>query len=103
MRRLASRYAEIAHLDVQKERIERYYRTNALEPVRPVVLIDEVPWGEIRDDALVNVCDQELGWLEGHLRRVLYQWEHFQVDLVVPPAYHVKKQIRWISGIGLAV
>ena len=55
LRHLAGRYSEIAHLDVQQKRIERYYRTNAMENVRPVVLIDEVPWGEIRDDALVNV------------------------------------------------
>ena len=101
LRQLAGRYSEIAHLDVQEERIERYYRTNAMEPVRPVVLIDEVPWGEIRDDALKNVCAPELGWLESHLRSTLYQWEHFQVDRVVPPVFHVHKQARWLRGIGI--
>lgn len=84
LRQLAARYSEIAHLDIQKERIERYYRTNALESVRPVVLIDEVPWGEIKDSALTNVCAPELGWIESRLRQTLYQWEHFQVDRVVP-------------------
>ncbi len=59
LRRLAECYSEIAHLDVQKERMERYTRTNALENVRPVVLIDEVPWGEIKDSALTNVCAAE--------------------------------------------
>jgi hypothetical protein len=49
LRQLAGRYSEIAQLDVQQERIERYCRTNAMESVRPVVLIDEVPWGEIKD------------------------------------------------------
>jgi len=103
LRRLAQRYSEIAHLDVQQQRIERYYKTNAMEAVRPVVLIDEVPWGEIRDEALTNVCAPELVWLETHLRRTLYQWDHFQVDLVVPPVFRVGKRVRRMSGIGIEV
>jgi len=103
LRPLAERYSAIAHLDVQQERLERYYRTIGLEQVRPVVLIDEVPWGEIRDDALVNVCQLgEYGQLEGTLRRALYQWEHFQVDRVFPPVFHVPRQIR-STGIGMQV
>ena len=103
LRSLAERYSEIAHLDIQKARIERYYRTNSLEDVRPVVLIDEVPWGEIRDVALELRCEgDEQRELEGRLRRALYQWDHFQVDLVIPPVFRVSKRIR-SSGIGLAV
>lgn len=103
LRSLAARYSEIAGLDIQKQRIERYYRTNGLEKVRPVVLIDEVPWGEIRDEALVLRCErQELHWLEQRLRRALYQWEHWQVDLVVPPIFRIAKRID-SSGIGLEV
>jgi hypothetical protein len=103
LRHLAGRYSEIARLDVQKERMERYYRTNARENVRPVVLIDEVPWGEIRDSALTNTCATELGWIEWPLRCALYQWEHFQVDQVVPPVFRVGKRARWLSGIGIEV
>jgi hypothetical protein len=103
LRRLAERYAEIAQLDIQQERMDRYYKTNAMEDVRPVVLIDEVPWGEIRDEALTNVCAPELAWLETRLRHTLYQWEHFQVDLVVPPVFHVGKHRRLLRGIGIEV
>ncbi len=103
LRHLAERYSEIACLDVQKERIERYYRTNALENVRPVVLIDEVPWGEIKDEALTNACAPELGWIESQLRRALYQWAHFQVDRVVTPVFQVVKRARWLRGIGIEV
>ena len=103
LRILAERYGEIAHADIQQERTERYYKTNAMEDVRPVVLISEVPWGEIRDEALTNACAPALSWLETHLRQTLYQWEHFQVDLVVPPVFKVGKKIRWLSGIGLNV
>ncbi len=102
IRGLAERYAEIAQLDVQKERIERYYKTNALEVVRPVVLISEVPWGEIKDEALVSSCSPELQGIEGHLRRTLYQWEHFQGDMVVPPAFRVVKRTR-STGVGVRV
>jgi hypothetical protein len=102
LRPLAERYSEIAHLDVQKKRIERYYRTNACEEVRPVLLIDEVPWGEIRDDCLRNVCSKECAWLEGLLRTTLYKWDHFQVDMVIEPVFHIPKRLS-SSGIGLEV
>ena len=103
LRPLAQRYAEIAHLEIQKERIERYYRTNSMEEVRPVVLIDEVPWGEINDAELRNQCEhEELLWIEERLRRSLYQWDHFQVDFVIPPVFRVEKRIR-SSGIGMDV
>jgi len=102
LRSLAERYTELANLDVQKERIERYYKTNALEEVRPVVLIHEIPWGEIRSDALANTCSKELRWLETELRQTLYRWQHFQVDMVIPPAFGVAKRRR-STGIGLDV
>ncbi|MCF7838719.1 MAG: hypothetical protein K9N49_08830 [Candidatus Marinimicrobia bacterium] len=103
LRRLAERYSAIAHLDIQQQRMERYRQTNAREPVRPVVLISEVPWGEIKDEALTNRCAPDLAWLETHLRQTLYQWEHFQVDLVVPPVFRVAKQRHRSRGIGLEV
>ena len=100
LRSLAERYTELANLDVQKERIERYYKTTSMEEVRPVVLISEIPWGEIKDDALTNACSKELGWIETQLRRALYQWDHFQVDLVIPPVFRVGKKSR-STGIGI--
>lgn len=103
LRRLAERYSEIAHLDVQRQRLDRYARSNAMEAVRPLVLIDEVPWGEIRDQALANVCDPELEWLESRLRQTLFQWDHFQVDLAVPPVFRVAKRSRLLRDIGIQV
>ncbi len=101
LRPLAGRYSEIANLEVQQERLDRYRRTNALEQVRPVVLISEIPWGEFDDDALVCKCeDKRARGMEGNFRRTLYQWEHFQVDTVIPPCYAVSKRTR-STGIGL--
>jgi hypothetical protein len=103
LRSLAERYSEIANLDIQKERIDRYYKTISMEEVRPVVLVYEVPWGEIKDDELVCRCEnQELRWLEWQLRVSLYQWDHFQADYVIPPVFRVGKRIQ-SSGIGMAV
>jgi hypothetical protein len=102
LRGLAERYSEIAHQDIQRERIARYIQTNSNEPVRPVVLIDEVPWGEIRDEALVCRCANELRWMEVPLRYALYQWEHFQADQVIRPEFRVGKRTR-STGIGLEV
>jgi len=102
LRGLAERYSAIAHEPVQQQRLDRYYRTIAREPVRPVVLIFEVPWGEIRDEALVCRCAPELRWLEAPLRQTLYQWEHFQADHVIRPEFRVAKRTR-NSGIGLEV
>lgn len=103
LRRLAGRYSEIAHLDVQRQRLERYRKTNAMEDVRPVVLIDEVPFGEINDESLRNVCAPGLAWLETPLRRTLYQWEHFQADMALPPVFRVNKHIQWRRDIGIQV
>jgi len=102
LRELAGRYSEIAHLPVQKERLARYVAGNDLQVVRPVVLIDEIPWGEIRDPALQCIASPELHWLEGNLRRALYQWEHFQVDRVIPPVFRIGKVAR-STGIGIEV
>lgn len=100
LRELANRYAEIANLDVQKERIKRYKKTVGLELVRPPVLIFEVPWGEFDDEFLVNVCSPEYRGIEGTMRKSIYQWEHFQVDHVINPVYKVGKASQ-NTGIGL--
>lgn len=102
LRELAEQYSDIAHLDVQRQRMGRYADSNDLHVVRPVVLIDEVPWGEIGDSALTNICAPELQWLEARLRRALYQWDRFQVDMVVPPVFKVQKETV-STGIGIEV
>ena len=103
VRPLAERYAELSGLEVQRERIERYFKTIRLEEVRPIVLIDEVPWGEIEDDDLVlRSEDDQYRALEERLRRALYQWEHFQGDFVIPNEFAVSKEIS-TTGIGIEV
>ncbi len=85
LRRLAGELAEIAALPVHREKMELWRRLNDLEPVRPVVWINEIPWHEM------NVNDEltlrtEAPWareFETRLRRTLYQWRHMPCDMVI--------------------
>lgn len=85
LRRLAEELAEIAALPTHREKMELWRRLNDLEPVRPMVWINEIPWHEM------NVNDEltlrtEVPWareLETRLRRTLYQWRHMPCDMIV--------------------
>ena len=70
--------------------------------IRPVVLIDELPWNEMNvDGSLTPVCeDAALRDAEVFFRRALYRHRHFPADMIVQPHVTVRKIIR-SSGIGL--
>lgn len=90
LRELARRKAEIGALPVQKERFELWRRLNRLQPVRPLVWINEVPWHEMNwNDELTPRCAEGLArQVEMGLRMELYQWDHFQGDMVVEPVVY---------------
>jgi hypothetical protein len=101
IRELAERYAAIAALPVQEEKRRLWSKLNGLCPERPMVTIDQICWSEFTDDSLTLRCeDPECRGYEYWLRRVLYQWEHFPVDMVVDPFVRVYKAVN-NSGIGL--
>ena len=104
LRELGARVAEIAALPVQEEKRALWRRLNALEPERPMVMIDQVCWNEMNiDDALTLRCvDAELRGYEERLRRTLFQWKYFPVDMVVEPFMRVPKAIC-NSGFGIGV
>ena len=96
IRELAAQTAEIAALLVQEEKRQLWRKLNALEPERPMVMIDQVCWNEmnINDELTLRCVDPELRWYEEHLRRTLYQWKHFPVDMVVEPFFKIPKAIQ---------
>ena len=102
IRGLAARVAEIAALPVQAEKRDMWKRLNALRPVRPMVLIDEIPWHEMDVDGfLQGQCeDPLLRGIEGRLRRTLYRWEHLRADMVVEPYIELPRAIE-SSGFGI--
>jgi hypothetical protein len=85
LRRLGEEIAEAAADPVNRERAELWRRLNDLDPVRPVVWINEIPWHELAGDAeLTPGCAE--GWFRGlevRMRRTLYQWRHLPGDMVV--------------------
>jgi hypothetical protein len=91
IRELAARTAEIAALPVQEEKRRLWRRLNALDPVRPMVMIDQVCWNEMAVDGelALHCTDPECRAYEQNLRRTLYQWKHFPVDMVVEPFVRV--------------
>jgi len=104
IRDLASRVAEIAALPVQEEKRLLWRKLNGLSPERPMVMIDQVCWNELTPDEELDLrCEsQECRRHEILLRRVLYQWRHFPVDMVVEPFIRIPKAIH-NSGFGIEV
>lgn len=104
IRDLAAQVAEIAALPVQEEKRALWRKLNALRPERPMVMIDQVCWNEMTvDDELTLRCqDPECRGYEELLRRTLYQWRHFPVDMVVEPFIRVPKAVT-NTGFGIAV
>ncbi|HHN46507.1 MAG TPA: hypothetical protein ENN09_03610 [Planctomycetes bacterium] len=104
IREFAARTADIAALPEQEEKRALWRRLNALNPARPMVMIDQVCWNEMNGDGELTLqcSDPECRWYEERLRRTLYQWKHFPVDMVVEPFILVHKAVR-NSGFGVGV
>ena len=104
IRELAARVAEIAALPVQEEKRMLWRKLNGLHPERPMVMIDQVCWNEmnIEDELTLRCDDPELRGYEDQLRKILYQWAHFPVDMVVEPFMRIPKAVR-NTGFGVVV
>jgi hypothetical protein len=85
LRHLGDQQARIAALPIHKEKAELWRRLNDLEPVRPLIWINEVPWHEMNLNGELTLQTQD-PWaqrIETELRRLIYQWDHFPADMVV--------------------
>ncbi len=104
LRRLANEVSEIAHMDRYLDNVALHRAVNDKRMVRPVVLIDELPWHEMDfDGSLAPICeDPVLRDAETYLRRVLFRHRHFPADMLVKPYYPLRKVIVE-SGIGVTV
>jgi hypothetical protein len=104
VRELAKRAAEIAALPVQGEKRVLWRKLNARKPARPMVMIDQICWNEMNvGDELALMCaDAECRGYEDYLRRTIYQWKYFPVDMVVEPFIRVPKAIC-NSGFGIVI
>ena len=96
VRKLAGRVAEIAALPVQDEKRALWRKLNARDPARPMVMIDQVCWNEMNvgDELILRCTDPDCRGYEDYLRRTLYQWKHFPVDMVVESFVRAPKAIH---------
>jgi hypothetical protein len=102
LRELARQVAEIAALPQQQETIRLWKALNGLRPVRPMVMIDQIPWHEMDvNGELAPACEDEFcRKIETRLRRTLYSWKHMRADMVVEPFVDLPKAISgWDFGI----
>lgn len=91
LRRLAGQIAEIAALDVQQKNADMYRALNSLRPVRPIVLIDELPWNqlEVTGELTLKCEDEYLRSVEQQMRRIIYKWNHCRCDMIVENFWRV--------------
>ncbi|MBR2460268.1 MAG: hypothetical protein IKB34_03455 [Clostridia bacterium] len=102
LRELAERYMEHACSDKNNERRELWRALNCMRMQKPMVAIDQIPWGELNvDGSLTNrVENSYFRGIETELLRAIYKFEHFQADTVLDPCIVLPRAIS-NSGFGL--
>jgi hypothetical protein len=90
LRSLAGRVADLAARTVEDQKRDLWYRHNALEPTRPVILCDpENGWNEIiRREDLECHDDLARSW-EWALRREIFWGSEMQDDRVIEPCFNL--------------
>lgn len=104
LRNLAFRYLEIANSSRNTENIKLHKAVIDLKQIRPVVLINELPWHEMNiDDELTLKCtDPYLQTVEWYFRTNIYKHKHMPADMIVSPFVPVHKIIH-STGNGISV
>lgn len=104
LRRLAADYFQASQSKANDERRILHRAVNDLQMIRPVVLIDEIPFHELNvDGSLTLQCeDPVLREAEDFLRKKLFQWKYFPADMILTPYFPVPKAFS-STGIGVSV
>lgn len=104
LRKLAREYMEAAMDQRNWENRILHTAVNDLKMIRPVVLINEIPFHELNfDGSLTLLCqDPVLKGAEDFLRKQLFQWRYFPADMILPPYFPVYK-IMHSTGNGFEV
>ncbi len=102
LRQLGEQYINIAGLPVQKEKIKLWKSLNRGDMQRPMVCIDQIPWNELNGNGELTCHVEDLFFrgIELDLRRKIYQWSHFPVDMVIEPFITIPQSIH-NTGYGL--
>lgn len=104
LRKLAYEYLTIMY-DPENELKRKLQRcVNDKKMVRPIVLINEIPWHEMEiEDELTLCCHHPyLREIEQYMRRTLYQFKYCRADMVIRPYIPIPKVVSH-TGIGIEV
>lgn len=101
LRELGKTYMEIASLPVQKEKMELWKAFNSNRSTRPMVVIDQLPWNELNYDGSLTCLVENPFFrsIESNLRKSIYKWRNFPVDMVVEPFITIPNVAK-SSGFG---
>ncbi|MEI7435601.1 MAG: hypothetical protein WCL16_02195 [bacterium] len=104
LRKLAGDYFLLSRQARFLENRSLHRAVNDLKPIRPVVLIDELPWTEmaIGDELTMRCEDPVLRQVEWFLRSTIYKARHLPADMILTPYVPVYKKIN-VTGIGVSV
>ncbi len=104
LRRLASEYAQYASDPGNKENEKLFRAVNGKRMIRPVVLIDEIPWNQLSsEDEMKMQCEGEMERaVEWFLRNQMYRYRHFPCDMILTPYIPWGRHIK-IGSFGVEI
>lgn len=96
LRELGKKVAEAAALDVNAETIAMWKRLNTLKPVRPLIMLDQLPWNELNNtgELILHCANDFMRSIECDLRQRLYKFNHFRGDMVMHNRVEIPKIVR---------
>ena len=104
LRQLAAEYFQASQSEENDRRRVLHRAVNDLQMIRPVVLIEEIPFHELNvDGSLTLQCeDKDFREAEDFLRKKLFHWKYFPADMILTPYFPVCKKFT-STGIGVSV
>ena len=104
LRQLAREYYQLSKEERNIERRKLHTAVNDLRMIRPVVMIDELPWNEMNiNDELTMRCENPLlQGTEWFLRSNIYKYKHMPADMFLRPYLPVSKVVH-STGNGVPV
>jgi len=104
LRRLASEYAQYASDPGNKENEKLFRAVNGKRMIRPVVLIDEIPWNQLSsEDEMKMQCEGEMERaVEWFLLSQMYRYRHFPCDMILTPYIPWGRHIK-IGSFGVEI
>ncbi len=99
IKRIGELLAKAAAHPSNDERIALWKSLNGLKPVRPMVMIDQLPWNELNGNGELNLeCEDAFARsIENAALMTLYKWNHFRADMVIEPYLYIPMHIKNVS------